>query len=69
MSHVSDDSCFGDKMEKTHVQAGTEKDNTQGVEVADDIVGDAVTSKHGCQEVGRASNSVALKVSMGSKST
>ena len=64
MSHVSDDSCFGDKMEKTHVQAGTEKDNTQGVEVADDIVGNTVTSQHGGQEVGRASDSVENKVSI-----
>lgn len=51
-------------MEETNVQARAQKDDAQGVEVADDIVGNTVTSQHGGQEVGRASDSVANKVSI-----
>ena len=50
-------------MEKTNVKARAKKNDTQGIEVADDIVGNTVTSQHGCQEVGRASDSVASNVS------
>jgi hypothetical protein len=50
-------------VETTHVQKGTKKDDAEGVEVADHIVGNAVASQHSCQEVGGASNSVVSKVS------
>lgn len=51
-------------MGKTNVQARAKKDDTQGVEVADDVVGNTITSQHGGQEVGGASDSVTSKVSI-----
>jgi hypothetical protein len=48
---------------ETYVQAWAEYDDTQRVEVADNIVGNAISSKHGCQKVGRAADSIACSVS------
>ena len=46
----------------THVQAGAEENDAQRVEVADDIVGNAVAGKHGRQEVCGAANSALTKL-------
>jgi uncharacterized cupin superfamily protein len=50
-------------MDRTYIQHGTHENDDEGVEVADDIVGDAVTSEHGTQVVCGVAKTI-RKVSM-----
>ena len=42
-------------MDTTYVKERSEENDTEGVEVADNVVGHAVASEHGAQVVGRVS--------------